>query len=200
MTIDWIQRKTTRGHHGIQWIMFGKLEDLDFADDIADISSTRQHLQEKTTILNRNAEETYLKINITKTKVMTVNTTLSKPININHNPVDTFDEFTYLGSVISTDNGTKKDINTRLSKALSAFARLSLKCTSDLQKLEVFQNNCPRRIQGIFWPEKIRNEDLVKRRNCHSIAEELKKRRFRWLGHVHVLRMTNKRLPNVALT
>ena len=29
------------------------------------------------------------------------------------------------------------------------------------------------------------------------IAEELKKRRFRWLGHV--LRMTNERLPKVAL-
>ena len=57
--------------------MFGQLEDLDFADEIAVISSTRQHLQEKTTILNRYTEETGLKINITKTKVMTVNTTLS---------------------------------------------------------------------------------------------------------------------------
>nr|XP_022307486.1 uncharacterized protein LOC111113483 [Crassostrea virginica] len=69
--------------------------------------------------------------------------------------------------------------------------------TSDLQKLEVFQNICLRRIQGIFWPEKIRNEDLLKRCNCHSIAEELKKDRFRWLGHVR--RMTNERLPKVAL-
>ena len=36
---------------------------LDFADDIAEISSNRQHLQEKTTILNRYAEKTGLKIN-----------------------------------------------------------------------------------------------------------------------------------------
>ena len=159
---------------------------------------------------------------------MTVNTTMSQPITINHNPVETVDDFTYLGSVISADNGTKKDINTRLSKARSAFARLKSiwkskvynkktkihiynsnvksvllygsECwriiQSDLQKLEVFQNNCLR-IQGIFWPEKILNEDLLKRCNCHSIAEELKKRRFRWLGHV--LRMTNERLPKVAL-
>ena len=104
--------------------MLGQLEDLDFADEIAVISSTRQHLQEKTTILNRYTEETCLKINITKTKVMTFNTTLSQPITINHNPVETVDDFTYLGSVISADNGTKKDINTRLSKARSAFARL----------------------------------------------------------------------------
>ena len=140
----------------------------------------------KTTILNRYAEETGLKINITKTKVMTVNTTLSQPITINHNPVETVDDFTYLGSVISADNGTKKDINTRLCKARSAFARLKpiwkskvyskktkihiynsnvksvllygAECwriiQSDLQKLEVFQNNCLRRIRGIFWPEK----------------------------------------------
>ena len=103
MTIDWIQRKRTHVHRGIQWTLFGQLEDLDFADDIAEISSTRQHLQEKTTILNRYAEETGLKINITKTKVMTVNTTLSQPITINHNPVETVNDFTYLGSVISAD-------------------------------------------------------------------------------------------------
>ena len=215
---DWIQRKTTREQLRIQWTMFGQLEDLYFADDIAEIPSTRQHLLEKTTILNRYAEETGFKINITKTKVITVNTTLSQPITINHNPVETSDDFTYLGSVISADNGTKTDINTKLSKARPAFARLKpiwksivyskktklhiyssyvKSVLSDLQKLEVFQNNCPRRIQGIFWPEKIRNEDLLKRCNCHSIAEELKKRRFRWLGHV--LRMTNERLPKVAL-
>ena len=64
MTIDWIQRKTTRGHRGIQWTLFGQLEDLHVADDIAEISSTRQHLQEKTTVLNRYAEDTGLKINI----------------------------------------------------------------------------------------------------------------------------------------
>ena len=159
---------------------------------------------------------------------MTVNTTMSQPITINYNQVETVDDS--LGSVISADNGTKKDINPRLPKARSAFARLKSiwkskvyskktkniylqqqyvksvllygsECwrivQSDLQKLEVFQNICLRRIQGIFWPEKIRNEDLLKRCNCHSIAEELKKDRFRWLGHV--LRMTNERLPKVAL-
>ena len=36
VTIDWIQRKTTGEHHGIQWTMFRRLEGLDFADDIAD--------------------------------------------------------------------------------------------------------------------------------------------------------------------
>ena len=30
---------------------------------------------------------------------MTVNTTLSQPITINHNPIETVDDFTYLGSV-----------------------------------------------------------------------------------------------------
>ena len=145
MTIDWIQRKTTREHRGIQWTLFGQIEDLDFADDIAEISSNRQHLQEKTTILNRYAEETGLKINITKTKVMTVNTTLSQPITINHNPVETVDDFTYLGSVISADNGTKKDINTRLSKARSAFARLKSiwksKVYNKKTKIHIYNSN-----------------------------------------------------------
>ena len=118
---------------------------LNLADDIAEFSSNSQHLQEKTTILNRYAEETGLKINITKTKVMTVNTTLSQPITINHNPVETVDDFTYLGSVTSADNGTKKDINTRLSKARSAFARLKSiwksKVYSKKTKIHIYNSN-----------------------------------------------------------
>ena len=68
---------------------------------------------------------------------------------------------------------------------------------SDMQKLEVFQNKCLRKIQGIFWPEKISNEELLRKCKCHSITDELKKRRFRWLGHV--LRMPSERLPKTAL-
>jgi len=40
---DWIIRKATKGkENGIRWKINSKLEDLDFADDIALISSSYQ--------------------------------------------------------------------------------------------------------------------------------------------------------------
>ena len=60
-----------------------------------------------------------------------------------------------------------------------------------------FPEKCLRKIHGIFWPGKITSEDLLKKCKCHSIAIELMKIHFRWLGHV--LRMPSDRLPKVAL-
>lgn len=42
LVIDWIMRKKLEGHNtGIRWNLWSKLNDLDFADDIALISSTK---------------------------------------------------------------------------------------------------------------------------------------------------------------
>ena len=48
VVIDWVMHKTTSDYPlGIQWTLFSCLEDLDFADDLAVISATHSHLQEK---------------------------------------------------------------------------------------------------------------------------------------------------------
>ena len=48
LVIDWVMRKTLReGNTEIRWRFIGKLEDLDFADDLALSSSTRRQLQLK---------------------------------------------------------------------------------------------------------------------------------------------------------
>ena len=56
---------------------------------------------------------------------------------------------------------------------------------------------CLRRIRRIFWPEKIRNEDLLKSCNMEPISACVRRRRLRWLGHV--LRLPNNSLARVAL-
>ena len=127
VVLDWIMRKTTSDmRRGIQWTPFSHLEDLDFADDLVALSSKRDHLQEKTDRLSNYAAQTGLNINIKKTQVMCINTTnpTPTPININGVPLDFVEDFVYLGSLISKDNGAKKDIQARLSKARGAFARL----------------------------------------------------------------------------
>jgi hypothetical protein len=53
-------------------------------------------------------------------KVMAINTKLTEAITINDKPIETVDDFIYLGRVISTDNGTKKYIQARLSKSHTA--------------------------------------------------------------------------------
>ena len=47
LVIDWIMRRTLEGDKtGIRWKLRSRLNDLDFADDIALLSSTKQHSTE----------------------------------------------------------------------------------------------------------------------------------------------------------
>ena len=68
---------------------------------------------------------------------------------------------------------------------------------SDMTRVESFHNRCLRRICRIFWPNKISNRDLYTQTGSQSIVGEIKRRRFRWLGHV--LRMEENRISKVAL-
>ena len=47
--MDWVMRKTVgHGKNGIRWKFTSKLDDLNFADDVVLISSTKQQIQDKT--------------------------------------------------------------------------------------------------------------------------------------------------------
>ena len=49
IAIDWVLRRTAEDQRrGKRWTPFSTLEDLDFADDLALLSHTWQHTQEKT--------------------------------------------------------------------------------------------------------------------------------------------------------
>ena len=74
LTIDWVMWQTTSGQPlGIRWSLCSALEDLDFADDLALVSHTDQHNQEKTTCLSIFAQQVGLMISQTKTEVMILN-------------------------------------------------------------------------------------------------------------------------------
>ena len=80
VTIDWVMRQTTSERpRGIQWTLFSHLEDLDFADDVA-ILSTPANLQEKFDDLNMNAKTMGLIISKKKSKIMCVNSGCNKVI------------------------------------------------------------------------------------------------------------------------
>ena len=49
MVIDWVMMQTTQGiKNCIQWTILDQLDDLDFADDLALLSHTHRHMQDKT--------------------------------------------------------------------------------------------------------------------------------------------------------
>ena len=54
LIIDWILRRTVeKSENGIRWRLTTTLDDLDFADDIALLSSTNHYIKEQTARLRR---------------------------------------------------------------------------------------------------------------------------------------------------
>ena len=64
-------------------------------------------------------------------------------------------------------------------------------------KIDVFQTRCLRRILKIFWPRTISNKELYRRTNTTPLSVEIKKRRWRWIGHIN--RMALNAIPRVAM-
>jgi hypothetical protein len=54
---------------------------------------------------------------------------------------------------------------------------------STTAKLQVFINKCLRKILRIFWPDQITNTELWKRTKQPRIDLQIRKRKWRWLGH-----------------
>ena len=78
LVFDWVMRKCVDGKStGIRWNFMNRLEDLEFADNIALISSKFEDMQMKTNKLEETASKTGLKININKTKSMRINTKIN---------------------------------------------------------------------------------------------------------------------------
>lgn len=216
LAIDWVMRKTTEDSpRGIRWSLFSTLDDLDFADDLALLSHTHQHMQEKTSRLQTYGQQVGLRISTKKSETMTLNVNRPEPVKVNGENLCQADRFTYLGSIITPEGGTKDDIHSRLGKARSVFrgmnniwrsAQYSIKtklklyqsCVIstllygsecwrmtgvDLAKLRSFHTICLRRILRIFWPEKISNEDLLRRCQQQDMGTIIARRRWQWIGH-----------------
>ena len=52
------------------------------------------------------------------------------------------------------------------------------------RKLDAFQTKCLRNILGIRWPDKVRNEVILERMNTNRISDEMRRRRWCWIGHI----------------
>ena len=70
-----------------------KLEDLDFADDLALLSHRLQDMQEKVNSLREASQRVGLRISQEKTKVMRINSRQETPVTIEGMPAEDVKEF-----------------------------------------------------------------------------------------------------------
>ena len=97
ITIDWVMRQTTQDkNRGIRSNLFTNLDDLNFADDLALLSHTHSHIQEKTSRLHIYAKQVGLNISKRKTEVMTINIEDPAPVKVEEDPLPYTDQFTYI--------------------------------------------------------------------------------------------------------
>ena len=145
VAIDWIIRKAIgTKRRGIRWTLTSLLEDLDFADDIALVSSTRDQLQRKTSDLLLAANQLGLNISRKKTKTMQLTET-PLPVELENENLEEVEEFTNLVSIMSKSNATVKDITNRLQKAKSSFVQLNKVWRSpnisEKTKIKIYHSN-----------------------------------------------------------
>ena len=105
-----------------------KITDADYADDITILANTPSQAETLLHSWEPAAAGIGLHVNAHKTAYMCYNQTGDISI-LNRTSLKLVDEFTYLGSSISS---TEKDINTRLTKAWTAINRLSIIWKLDL--------------------------------------------------------------------
>jgi len=72
--------------------------------------------------------------------------------------------------------------------------KTNTKCES---RLRGFEGRCLRRILQIRWEQRVTNAEIAQRTGINNINDEVKRRRWKWLGHV--FRMQKKRHPYAAL-
>ena len=68
---------------------------------------------------------------------------------------------------------------------------------AEKKKLNAFHTRCLRKILGIKWQDKIRNEEVMRRTNEREMMKIITERRLRWFGHV--VRMKESRVPKKVL-
>ena len=102
MVIAWVSKTSYKEPKSIQWTLQTILEDFDFADDICMLSHRQQDIQHQATNLEEITKQTGLLINPQKTKTMRINTTQTDKLTIKDTEVENVEQFTYLGSIIST--------------------------------------------------------------------------------------------------
>ncbi|VDO63164.1 unnamed protein product [Schistosoma margrebowiei] len=164
-----MKTSTSEWKHGIQWTSRMQLDDLDFADDLALLPQTQQQMQEKTTSVAAasaaggsdadvkarigKARAAYLQLRNIWNSKQLLTNTKVRIFNTNVKTVPLYGAETW-----------------RTTKAI-------------IQKIQVFIDSCLRKILRIRWSDTMSNNLLWERTNQIPAEEEIRKKRWKWIGH-----------------
>ncbi|VDP10273.1 unnamed protein product, partial [Schistosoma margrebowiei] len=115
-----------------------------------------------------------LSIHKGKTKVLKFKTKNSNAITLDDETLEDVESFKYLGSVIDEQGGSDADVKARIGKTRAAFLQLKN-----------------------IWNSKQLSTN-IKRTNQLPAEEEIRKRRWKWIGHT--LRKSSNCIMRQALT
>ncbi|VDP54213.1 unnamed protein product [Heligmosomoides polygyrus] len=105
--------------------------DLDFEDDIAIFAEDNDTLQRSAECLSQEASKIGLRVSPEKSKVMHAgNTTSGDDIYVGPDGLEVVDNFTYLGSMITSNGDAEALVRCRIAKATAVFRRLKPLWTS----------------------------------------------------------------------
>ena len=186
--------------------------DIRYADDTTLVALVFDRLELSTAELQRACTKWGMKINATKTKVMTSENNI---LELDGEELDVVNDFRFLGSIVP---GSEDDIGQRISLAASAFGRLrgpvwrrrdismGLKVrlymslirpialyasetwtltSASKRRLETFEMRCLRVLMGVTIRDRIRSEHIRNHLGVkESIVETVKIKRLKWFGHV----------------
>lgn len=103
-----------------------QIHSIRFADDIVLMTESERDLNDMLLCLDTTLTKYKLKINAKKTKAMVISKMKNNrkiTIQVRQEPVDQVNEFCYLGSLITRDNKSTKEIKKRIEMAKQAFEK-----------------------------------------------------------------------------
>ena len=114
VTLDYVMSKVCKESEGIRWGIWGKLMDLDYADNIYLLTHSTRTMQKMLERLEKESARAGLKINVKKTKEMCIALNNKEPLCIHNETTERVTQFMYLGSIIDNTGGTEADIKAHI--------------------------------------------------------------------------------------
>ena len=127
--IDYVMKKiTSRLSFGLK-LRDHTISDVNFADDLAILADSMEQLLEALQILREEAAKLGLHIDWSKIKIMAIDPSspaVNSPVSLDSTTsIEVVKDFTYLGSVISSNGSLLPELQARLSKASYVMGRLN---------------------------------------------------------------------------
>ncbi len=122
--IDWILGQALQDYPGVQVGVNAHVADLAYADDIVILSSSYNEMQDLLEAINRHASAVGIRINASKTKVMSalISGEQRQAVLLDGEPLEDVDKFNYLGSMFVANGQGTKNTRNKINLACSALS------------------------------------------------------------------------------